>query len=174
MDITKTHVGCFVLLVGILLCAFHHVARAPCPVDSIDDVDDITIQSVGDNTISGTRSNLKGVKRIDIAMTTNGTGIAEEDLTINGEILKIYIVNGSFNDSATINVSDTLTNELILSLYNFTATALYYPRQIGTNYDATTLNASSNQYSPFFANKILVHVSGAGNTTSGNISIFFR
>jgi len=169
MDITKKQAGLFI--VSVLICAFVVAQILPCncPTDSID----VTAQSIGDNTISGVRSNQYGVKRIDVAMTTNATGIAEEDLNINGEILKIHVVNGSFNSSTTINVSDTLTNELILSLSSVTGKETYYPKQIGTNYGGSSLINTSNTYTGFVANKILVHVSGAGNATSGNISVWY-
>lgn len=169
MDITKKQAGLFI--VSVLICAFVVAQILPCncPTDSID----VTAQSIGDNTISGVRSNQYGVKRIDVAMTTNGTGTAEESLRINGEILKIYVKNGTFNASTYVNVSDTITTELILNLYNITGNTLYYPMQNGTRHDGTVLINTSNTYRPFVANEILVHVSGAGNATSGNVSIWY-
>jgi len=170
MDITKKQAALFI--VGVLICSFVVSQMLPrnCPADPIGP---ITQESIGTNTITGDRSNQYGVKRIDVAMTTNGTGTAEESLRINGEILKIYVKNGTFNASTYVNVSDTITTELILNLYNITGNTLYYPMQNGTRHDGTVLINTSNTYRPFVANEILVHVSGAGNATSGNVSIWY-
>lgn len=171
MDITKKQAAMFIC---ILMIAFGVGLILPrnCPTDS-DSIGSITQESIGDNTITGDRSNRDGVKRIDIAMTTNGTGTAEESLRINGEILKIYFAKGTLNDSTNLSVSDTITTELILDVNALSANALYYPKQLGTSFNTTALTNTSNTYLPFVANEILVRVWGAGNATSGNVSIWY-
>ena len=115
----------------------------------------------------------RGIRIYTISATTDGDGDYSTTLDIYGEILGIWLDIGDLS-TPDIDISDTTTGELALTVDAVATDTMYHTRVLATTNAAGALTVTGNTYQNYYVGNCTVAVSGAGDTKSGSIYIYVK
>ena len=115
-----------------------------------------------------------GAKVKKLAITTDGsTGAADGTVDIYGEILGVWVDKDDLS-TPDVDLSDTVTGELFLTVNGVASDTMYHPKVLATTNAAAALTVTGNTYVNYFIGNCTIAITGAGNTKSGSIYIYYR
>ncbi|MDP8238349.1 MAG: hypothetical protein P9X24_04610 [Candidatus Hatepunaea meridiana] len=115
----------------------------------------------------------RGIRVYTLSLTSAVGGAVSTTLDLYGEIMGIWLDIGTLS-SPDIDISDTTSGELCLTVDAVGSDTMWHPKILCTNNAAGALTATGNTLQNYYIGNCTVAITGAGDNNTGEIYIYVK